>query len=154
MNYWLVKSEADCYSIDDLKKDKKTMWDGVRNYQARNFMMNGMQKGDLVIFYHSNATPSAAVGIAKVASKPYPDPTQFDPKEDHYDPKADLDRPRWYLVDMAFVKKFKRPVSLADIKADPALRNMEIARRGSRLSVTPVTAKEFERIEELGEQTS
>ena len=149
MNYWLIKSEGDCYSIDDLKRDKRTPWTGVRNYQARNFMSQGMQKGDSVFFYHSNGTPktpSGIYGVAKVASAPHADLTQFDPKDMHFEPKASPQKPIWICVDMQFVKKFKQPVTLDTIKANPHLRGMEVCRRGSRLSVMPVSERDFKEI--------
>ena len=152
MNYWLVKSEGTCYSIDDLKRDKKTAWSGIRNYQARNFMRDEMRVGDLVLFYHSNGSdtePTGVYGVAKVASKPHPDMTQFDKKDEHYDPKSKEDMPIWACVDMQFVKKFKTPVTLADIKRDSKLAGMGVRERGSRLSVMPVAEAHFKRIVEV-----
>lgn len=146
MNYWLIKSEGSCYSIDDLKNDKKVPWSGIRNYQARNFMRDGMKVGDLVLFYHSNSTPNGVYGIAKVASKPYADVTAFDKKDMHYDPKSTHENPIWMLVDMAFVSKFKNPVTLEEIKIDPKLEGIMVAQRGSRLSVMPVSEKHFKYI--------
>lgn len=145
MNYWLVKSEADCYSIDDLKKDKKTQWTGVRNYQARNFLQD-MRVGDLVIFYHSNQVPPAAVGVAKVVKAAYPDGTALDKKDDHYDKRHTKEKPVWYAPDLAYLETFKHPVSLADIKINPRLKGIEVARQGSRLSVQPVSKPHFELI--------
>lgn len=139
MNYWLMKSEPDVYSIDDLARDGKTMWDGVRNYQARNFMRDQMQAGDLVFFYHSNAEPSGIAGIAKVVGKPYPDPTAFDKKDIHFDPKSKKEAPTWYLVDVAFVKKLKRLLALDEIKKIKGLEGMLLLQKGSRLSVQPVS---------------
>ena len=149
MKYWLIKSEGDCYSIDDLKRDKRTPWEGVRNYQARNFMQKDMQVGDLALFYHSNGTtenPSGVYGTACVVSKPHPDVTALDPKDQHYDPKASKANPRWFCVDFAFVKKFKNPVSLGVIKIDPKLSGILVAERGQRLSVMPLSSSHFERI--------
>ncbi len=146
MRYWLIKSEAECYSIDDLKRDKKTAWSGIRNYQARNFMRDDMRPGDRALFYHSNGTdaaPAGIYGIAKVASSAHPDDTQFDRTDDHYDPKATEGMPIWACVDMAFVKKFKTPITLAKIKNDPNLAGMAVRERGSRLSVQPVSEKHF-----------
>ena len=140
-NYYLLKSEPITYSIDALKKDKRTAWTGVRNYQARNFMM-AMHKGDECVFYHSG-DEKACVGTAKVVSEPYPDPTQYDAKSHYYDPKATKDKPRWMLVDVAFAKKFKRPVTLAEVKGDMVLRHMMLA-KATRLSVQPVDKKQFE----------
>ena len=144
--YWLIKSEADCYSIDDLKKDKKIAWEGVRNFQARNFMKE-MQVGDLCLFHHSNGTkenPTGVYGIAKVVSKPHPDQTQFDKKGEYFEPRATAEKPVWYCVDMGFVKKFKTPITLAQIKFDPKLKNMRVARKGERLSIMPVSERDFE----------
>lgn len=146
--YWLVKSEATCYSIDDLKKDKKTHWDGVRNYQARNFM-RAMKKGDLVLYYHSNQEPIGIAGIAKVVKESYPDHTSWNKKDQHYDPKSTKEKPLWDMVDVGFVKKFKEVIPLSDLKKQKGLKDMKILLRGSRLSVTPVTKKEFEIVEKL-----
>jgi predicted RNA-binding protein with PUA-like domain len=144
--YWLMKSEPGTYSIDDLKRDKQTAWDGVRNYQARNLMRDDMHIGDPVLFYHSSTDPAAVVGLAKVASKPYPDPSQFDRKSKYYDPKSDPQQPRWYLVDVAFKKKFKNIVPLTAIRTNPALADMKLVQRGMRLSVQPVSAREWQEI--------
>jgi predicted RNA-binding protein with PUA-like domain len=151
MNYWLLKSEGDCYSIDDLKRDKKTSWTGVRNYQARNFMRDGMQSGDLVLFYHSNGTTTAPTGIYGIAKigKIHPDETQFDKVSEYYDPKAILEKPTWFCPDITFVKKFPHPVTLTEIKFDPRLSGMIVAQKGSRLSVQPVSERHFKIIEAL-----
>ena len=141
--FWLMKSEPDVYSIDDLARDGKTMWDGVRNYQARNFMRDQMQAGDLVFYYHSNAEPSGIAGIAKVAGKAYPDPTAFDKKDVHFDPKSKKEKPAWYLVDLTFVKKFKRFLSLEELKKMKDLDGMLLLQKGSRLSVQPVSEKHW-----------
>lgn len=146
MNYWLVKSEGDCYSIDDLKRDGKTPWTGVRNFQARNFMRDGMSIGDRVLFYHSNSRPSGVYGIARVASAAHPDLTALDKRDEHYDPKSTKEKPLWECVDMAFDAKLPRPVSLDDMKKNPKLARMIILQKGSRLSVTPVTKEEFEEV--------
>ena len=151
MQYWLIKSEGSCYSIDDLKRDKRVPWTGIRNYQARNFMRDDMRVGDLALFYHSNGTlesPTGIYGVAKVVSKPHPDETQFDKKDEHYDPKAKEGMPIWACVDMAFVKKFKAPITLGDIKRDRQLEGMEVRKTGSRLSIQPVSEKHFKRITE------
>ncbi len=150
MNHWLIKSEGSCYSIDDLKKDEKTSWDGIRNYQARNYMVRDMKVGDLVLFYHSMSEPTGVYGVAKVVSKPHVDETQFDKKDDHYDSKATEAKPIWFCVDMAFVEKFKHPVSLAEIKLDPALEGMPVRAPGSRLSIQSVSKEHFEYIKKLG----
>ncbi len=143
--YWLMKSEPDVFSFEDLWKAKKrtTLWDGVRNYQARNLMRDEMQVGDGVLYYHSNAKPPGIAGLAEVASEPYPDPTQFDPKDAHYDPKSDPDDPRWWLVDVRAVEKLPRFLSLDELKATASLGEMGVVRRGNRLSVQPVSAKEW-----------
>lgn len=146
MAHWLMKSEPDAYSIDDLERDGRDMWDGIRNYQARNMMRDEMQIGDEVFFYHSNCKEPAVVGIAKVASEPYPDPTQFDPESRYYDPKSDPDDPRWILVDVEFVRKLERPITLKEIKAEPKLEGMILTRRGNRLSVMPVTNAHWKKI--------
>ena len=138
MAYWLMKSEPDVYSIDDLKRDKREPWDSIRNYQARNMMRDDMKIGDKIFFYHSNCAEIGIVGIMKVASKPYPDATQFDPKSRYCDPKSDPDDPRWMLVDVGFVKKFKRTISLAELKSQASLEEMILVRKGNRLSIMPV----------------
>lgn len=148
--YWLIKSEPEVYSIDDLEKDKQIFWDGVRNYQARNFMRDEMKKGDMVIFYHSNTEPPGAVGICEVVKEGYPDFTAFDPDDKHYDPKSKEDNPTWIMVDVKFVKKFKKPVSISEIKENPKLKNMKLVQRGNRLSVMPVTKSEFDEISKMG----
>lgn len=147
--YWLMKSEPDAYSIDDLERDGTTMWDGVRNYQARNNMRE-MSKGDVVLYYHSRQRPPAVVGVAEVAREAYPDPTQFDPSSRYHDPSSDEDDPRWWLVDISFRKKFDRPVTLAEIKDEPSLADMVLV-RNSRLSVQPVKREEFETVRSMAE---
>lgn len=144
MNYWLMKSEPEVYSIDNLKKDETTWWEGVRNYQARNFMMNDMQPGDLVLFYHSNAEPSGIAGIAKVSAKAEPDKTQFDKKSDYYDPKSTKEKPIWYCVQVQFQKSFKSVISLSDLKNHKELADMLVLKKGQRLSVQPVDKMHFE----------
>lgn len=146
MKYWLIKSEPDVFGIEDLEKVGREPWDGIRNYQARNFMRDGMDLGDLAIFYHSNAKPPGAVGIARVASEVYPDPTQFDSKSKYHDPKSNLDEPRWLLRDFEFVLKFPEMVSLEELKAEAALEGMMVTQRGTRLSITPVEAKHFKKV--------
>mgnify|MGYP002636249113 CR=1 FL=1 len=150
--YWLVKSEPNAYSIDDLVKDKKTHWDGVRNYQARNFLRDEMKKGDLVLFYHSNAEPTAVVGVCEVVKEGYPDFTAFDPENKHFDPKSKKDDPAWIMVDIKLIKKFQRPVTLQEIKENTKLQNMRLVQRGNRLSVMPIEGKEFDLIVKLGEK--
>lgn len=142
--YWLMKSEPDAFSIDDLAKVKVEPWNGVRNYQARNHMRQ-MQVGDGVLFYHSSCAVPAIVGIAKVASVAYPDPTQFDPKSDYFDAKSTREEPRWSLVDVAFERKLKRAIPLEEIKqhADALGEGFALTQRGSRLSVSPVSAAQW-----------
>ncbi|MGN6225129.1 EVE domain-containing protein [Pseudoxanthomonas sp.] len=146
--YWLMKSEPDAFSIDDLRKVGVEPWNGVRNYQARNFMRDGMQVGDGVLFYHSNCPVPGIVGIAKVASAAYPDPTQFDKKSDYYDPKSKPEEPRWVLVDVAFERKLKRTIPLDEIKqqADALGDGFALIARGNRLSVLPVTAAQWKHL--------
>lgn len=146
MNYWLIKSEPESYSIDDLKRDKKTPWSGVRSFQARNFMRDQMKIGDLALFYHSSVNPPGIVGLAKVASAPYPDPTQFEPKSPYFNPRATKDRPVWYVVDFLFVKKFKQEITLPELKASKSFSDMLVTQKGSRLSIQPVSEKHFEKI--------
>jgi predicted RNA-binding protein with PUA-like domain len=142
--YWLMKSEPSVFSIDDLAKSSSqtTGWDGVRNYQARNFMRT-MAIGDQVLFYHSNADPPAVMGIAEVVKTAYPDPTQFDKKNTHYDPASDLSTPRWEMVDIKCVRKFSRPVTLDQLRKDSRLKGMTLLQKGSRLSVQPVSPFEW-----------
>jgi len=152
MNYWLMKSEPDVFSFEDLKArpQQTEPWDGVRNYQARNFMRDQMKPGDRILFYHSNADPPGVAGIAEVAGGPYPDPTAFDPKSKYYDPKSDSKNPRWVLVEVKYHADLKRLVSLEEMKAMPKLENMRVLQRGNRLSITPVTKQEFEAICKAG----
>lgn len=147
---WLVKSEPDVFSIDHLARDGKTAWEGVRNYQARNHMRDDMKVGDPVLFYHSNADPPAIVGLARVAGAPYADPTQFDDRSDYFDPKATRDAPRWLLVDLAFVEKFPAPIALDQLRSDPALAGMYVAKKAHRPSVQPVEPWHFLHVAELG----
>jgi len=152
MTYWLMKSEPECYSIDHLKRDKVEMWDGTRNYQVRNMMRDDMVVGDLALFYHSNAgKETGCVGVMKVHSKAYPDPTQFDPKSEHPDPKSDPENPRWLCVDMKFVEKLDRNVTLQEIKLDPKFDGMPLIRKGNRLSVFPISKQHFDRVCKLAE---
>lgn len=143
--YWLMKSEPDAFSIDDLYScPKKTdCWDGIRNYQARNMMRDQMKVGDLVFFYHSNAKPPGIVGIAQITSTAYPDHTQFDPDSKYYDPKSTQDNPRWCMIDVTFKKKFSRMITLDELKHSTALADMALVRKGNRLSIMPVRAQEW-----------
>jgi predicted RNA-binding protein with PUA-like domain len=151
MNYWLMKTEPSCFSIDDLKQSKNqtTPWDGVRNYQARNMMRDDMAVGDLVFFYHSNAKPAGIVGIAEVVSEAYPDYTAFDPENEHYDPKSQKDNPRWYMVDIKLKEKFDTIISLQELKQYPQLQNMQLLKKGNRLSVMPVNKSHWDFINGL-----
>jgi predicted RNA-binding protein with PUA-like domain len=147
--YWLMKSEPTCYSIDDLKRDKTTYWDGVRNYQARNFMRDQMKVGDGVLFYHSNANPPGVAGIAKITKIAYPDFTAWDEQDQHYDPKSSPQKPIWFMVNMGFVKKFKEVISLEIIKNTPPLEGIMVARKGSRLSIQPLSQQHFQYIQKM-----
>ena len=147
-NYWLMKSEPAVFSIDDLKHaaGQTTHWDGVRNYQARNFMRDTMKAGDQLFFYHSNATPSGIAGIAEIVKEGYPDFTAFDKKDVHFDPKSDKANPTWYMVDVKFVESFPTVLALEDLRGIAALKNMVLLQKGSRLSVQPVTVAEWQAV--------
>lgn len=149
--YWLMKTEPSSYSIDDLAAEKKktTHWDGVRNYQARNFMRDEMRVGDRVLLYHSNANPPAVVGVMKVVREAYPDHTAWDPDDKHHDPKSTPENPRWFMVDVQLEAAFAEGLSLDSLREVTALRDMELLRKGSRLSVQPVRKKEFDAILKL-----
>ena len=144
MRYWLFKSEPDAYSIDDLARDKRTFWSGVRNFQARNLLRDEMKPGDLVLFYHSSVEPPGVAGIAKVAKAGYPDPTAFDKQSEYFDPKSDRAKPTWFVVDVEFVEKLPRLVPLEELKARKDLAGMPVTKRGMRLSVQPVEKKHFD----------
>jgi len=143
-----MKSEPDAYSIDHLRSQKRRTdhWDGIRNYQARNFMRDQMKTGDLAFFYHSNCSEPAVVGIMEIVSAAYPDHTAFDPNEKHFDAKSDPDNPRWLMVDVKFKKKLKMPITLQAIKAEKKLADMRLVQRGNRLSILPVTPGEWRHI--------
>lgn len=147
--YWLMKSEPDVYSIDRLGKDGSTSWEGVRNYQARNFMME-MKKGDRVLFYHSNAEPPGVAGVAEVVREAYADTAAFDPESHYYDEASTPEKPRWFMVDVGFVEKFPAVLPLPELKDDPALEGMEVLRKGSRLSVQAVSKEHFDRVLKVG----
>jgi hypothetical protein len=150
VRYWLMKSEPDVYSIDDLEAaGKPSLWEGCRNYTVRNFMRDQMNPGDLAFFYHSNSDPSGIVGIMEVASAAYPDPTQFDPTSEYYDAKSPAENPRWLAVDVLFREKFSRVLALAELREVPGLEEMLVIRRGQRLSVMPVTEREWEIVKKL-----
>ena len=144
-----MKSEPDTYPFEQLEKEGRTMWDGVRNYQARNYMRDDMRVGDEVLFYHSSTAVPGVVGVARVASEPYPDPTQFDAGNEYYDPKATEAEPRWFLVDLEPVRRLPRLVSLEEMKNDPELEGMTLLRRGNRLSVMPVEPQQVKRVQQL-----
>jgi len=150
MQHWLIKSEPDVFSIQDLAKAKRktTHWEGVRNYQARNFLRQ-MKKGDRALFYHSNATPSAVAGVVEIVREAYPDPAAWDPRSDYHDPKASPDNPVWSMVDVRLVEIFPREIPLEELRGVKALAGMELLRRGSRLSVQPVTQAAFRTITDL-----
>ena len=146
MTYWLMKSEPDAYSIDDLERDGREKWDGIRNYQARNMMRDDMKIGEEVFFYHSNCKEPGIVGVARVVSESYPDPTQFDKKSKYYDAKSSPDNPRWCLVDVEFVRKLTRNITLTELKAQKTLADMILTRKGNRLSIMPVAKKHWNKI--------
>ena len=154
MAHWLLKSEAHTFSFEDLLNapGRTTPWEGVRNYQARNFMRDAMRPGDPVLFYHSGVNPPGVAGLAEVASEAYADPTQFDEASAYYDPKATQDEPRWWLVDVRALRRLPRFVTLRELRADAALQDMRLVQRGNRLSVMPVTGVEFERVLRLSER--
>lgn len=150
MNHYLMKSEGDCYPISQLKKDKVSPWSGVRNYQARNYMKQ-MKVGDMILFYHSSSKPLGVYGTAKVKKVAHPDLTAQDKKDEHYDPKATKEKPIWECVDVQYVSTFTKPVSMEDMKTKPALQTMKLFQKGSRLSIMPVTEKQFQLICRMSE---
>jgi len=143
---WLMKTEPSVYSIDDLERDGCTAWEGVRNFQARNFMRDRMRIDDPVLIYHSNAAPPAVAGLAKVCSTARPDPTAFDPASAYFDARSTADKPVWFLVDVCFVEKSPRPIPLAELRADPALDGLLLLQKGQRLSIMPVSPVHFAHI--------
>jgi predicted RNA-binding protein with PUA-like domain len=155
MKYWLMKSEPDAFSIDDLARARKktACWDGVRNYQARNMLRDQMRKGDLAFFYHSNCEVPGIVGVVEIVREGYPDHTAFDPEDHHFDPKSDPENPRWFMVDVKLKKKFSRVVSLRELKActDKSLSGFQLLAKGNRLSVMPVTTVQWKFIESLSQ---
>jgi predicted RNA-binding protein with PUA-like domain len=150
--YWLMKSEPESFSFDDLMASPgaTTCWDGVRNYQARNFMRDDMKKEDFVLFYHSSCEEPGVVGVAEVSREAYPDPSAWDPKSRYHDPRSSPDAPVWFMVDITCQRPFRRPVTLQALKNTPALKNMKVVQKGQRLSVQPVTQEEFEKVCEMG----
>jgi predicted RNA-binding protein with PUA-like domain len=155
MKYWLMKTEPGSYSIQDLENEPKqtTHWDGVRNYQARNFMRDEMKLKDRVLVYHSNANPPAVVGVAEVVRESYPDHTSWDDTDKHFDPKSTAEKPRWFMVDIRHIETFPQPLSLDDLRDVAALKEMELLRKGSRLSVQPVRKKEFDAIVKMAKRS-
>ncbi len=149
MNFWLMKSEPDVFGIDDLKRVKTEPWDGIRNYQARNFMRDAMKKGDKAFFYHSNTDVPGIVGMMSVHKEAYPDHTARDPDSKYFDPKATEENPRWVMVDVKFSRKFKRTISLAEMRDDPALADFRLLQRGQRLSILPVEQVHWDHIVSL-----
>lgn len=150
MKYWLMKSEPDVYPLSKLQEDGSTHWDGVRNYQARNFMRDEMKIGDLVLFYHSNTNPPGVVGLARICKEGYPDHTAFDSSTKYYDEKSDPENPRWMMVDIEYVETFPQQVTLEMLKSAPELVDMAVVQRGQRLSVQPVSKEHFDRVCEMG----
>lgn len=148
MNYWLMKSEPDTFGIDDLiaQPNQTEHWDGVRNYQARNMMRDQMKVGDRVFFYHSNCNPPGIAGIMEVVREGYPDFTAWDPQSEYFDPRSTQEAPRWFMVDVKFVRKLDRIIPLSELKANPQLVDMPLVKKGSRLSIMPVTAEQWEAI--------
>jgi predicted RNA-binding protein with PUA-like domain len=154
MNYWLLKNEPECFSIHDLAAapNQTTFWDGVRNYQARNFLRDSIKRGDRVFYYHSNAEPSAIVGTATVVREGYPDHTAWDPQSDHFDPAASPENPIWQMIDVKLEQIFARPITLEELRGVKELEGLELLRKGSRLSVQPVSAAHFALILRLAQQ--
>lgn len=146
MKYWIFKSEPSTYSIDDMMRDVTTYWNGVRNYQARNFLRDDVKIGDQVLFYHSSCEVPAVVGLCEVVKNGYPDFTAFNPKSEYFDPKIKMKEPTWFMVDIKFVKKFRNPVTLQNIKSNPKLKNLKLVQKGNRLSIIPITKDEFDEI--------
>ncbi len=154
MSIWLMKSEPNDFSIDDLKRCKREPWNGVRNYQARNFMRDQMRMKDVVLFYHSNCKSPGIAGIGKVAKESYPDPTAWDPKSPYYDPKSTRENPRWFMVDVGFVKKMSQVLELQTIKGCKELSEFQLIRRGNRLSILPVSNEEYAALIKLNNEIS
>ncbi len=150
MKYWLMKCEPSAYTIDDLERDGSTSWEGVRNYQARNLMRDEMKVGDKVLYYASNSDPSGVTGLAEVSREAYPDDTAWKKGSDYFDEKSSKDKPRWFMVDIRYVEKFEEIVSLAELKENPKLAGMMVVQKGSRLSVQPVTKKQFDEVVRMG----
>lgn len=150
MAHWLMKSEPDCYSIDDLEKQGVNMWEGCRNYVVRNYLRDEMVPGDLAFFYHSSCDPAGVVGIMEIVGEPYPDPTQFDPTSDYFDPKSPSEKPRWFVRDVKFIRRLPKMVTLAAMRENPNLEGMALLRRGQRLSIMRVTPEEWAQVLSMG----
>lgn len=148
--YWLMKSEPSEFGIRDLKQKKKARWDGIRNYQVRNMLRDDMHVGDMALFYHSNADQIGVVGEMRIIQAAYTDPTQFDPKNAHFDPQSQAKNPRWLAVNVQFVAEFPRVVTLGEIKLDPTFKNLSLVQKGNRLSVMPLSPTHYERLAALG----
>lgn len=146
MAFWLMKSEPGVFSIDDLERQGTAAWEGVRNYQARNYMRDGMKKGDLAFLYHSSCAVPAVAGIMQICREAYPDETQFNKRSEYFDPGSKRDNPRWLMVDVKFVRRTRRPIAISELRAERKLSSLVLLQPGSRLSVTPVTAREWELI--------
>jgi len=153
MKYWLFKTEPDAYSIHDLEAAGVDLWDGIRNYQARNFIRDEMRPGDKVLIYHSRVQPPGVVGEAEIASEPYPDPTQFDPVAKYHDPKSDPDNPRWMTIDVRHQRTYAEAVPLPELKQTPGLEDMMVVKKGMRLSIQPVTAEQWRIVRKLAGAT-
>ncbi len=155
MNYWLLKSEPDTFSIDDLARARgqRTEWDGIRNYQVRNMIRDRIKTGDLAFFYHSNCRPPGIVGIVEVVRSAYPDPSAWNPRSPYFDPKSDPQQPRWLMFDVRLVKRFDRTISLKELRSEPRLAEMTLLKRGNRLSITPVDEKQWQLILALSRHT-
>ncbi len=154
MAYWLMKSEPEVYSIEDLKRDGRTEWEGVRNYQARNYMMKEMKVGDIVLFYHSNAQPPGVAGLGTVSRLAKPDASSWNKKNPYYDEKSTPESPRWFCVEVAFKAEFSKIISLEDLREEPRLSKMEVLKKGQRLSIMPVRNEEFKIIEKMAQINS
>lgn len=150
VQYWLMKSEPDVFSLEHLRKLKRAPWDGVRNFQARNYMKE-MSVGDIVLFYHSSTEPPGVAGLAKVTKKAFPDHTSWDPKSDYYDPRSSKEKPLWFMVEVEYAETFKNFVTLDQMRSQPQLEGMKVLQKGTRLSVTPVSKEHFELVKKLGQ---
>lgn len=149
--YWIFKSEPNVFSIDDLERDQTTYWDGVRNYEARNYLRDKIKKGDIVLFYHSNCKAPGIYGICEVVKEGYPDFTQFDSSNKYFDPDSKKDNPTWFMVDIKFIKKLKRAITLDEMKKNPKLEKMRLLKKGNRLSIIPIHQREYEEIIKMSE---